>query len=88
MQGKYEKAGHPPKYNNVDDLDNAIQDYFDNGVTIKTVIVGRGNNTTELQVPVPTITGLCFHLGFESRQSFYDMDTLIALAIDLHRSNQ
>ena len=74
MQGKYEKAGHPPKYNNVDDLDKAIQDYFDNGVTIKTVIVGRGNNTTELQVPVPTITGLCFHLGFESRQSFYDME--------------
>ncbi len=49
-----------PNYKTDKELRDKIQDYFDNGIVIKK------------SVQVPTISGLCLHLGFESRQSFYD----------------
>ena len=47
-------AGRPPKYESAEQLQVAIDEYFDSNPTL-------------------TITGLCLHLGFESRQSFYDL---------------
>ena len=67
-------AGHPPIYENPIDLQEKIDDYFKNGVTEKPVVVGRGDNKELVNIPVPTITGLCLHCGFESRQSFYDYE--------------
>jgi hypothetical protein len=46
-----------------------VQEYFDN-VPTRTVSIGG----TQLEIPAPTITGLVLHLGFESRQSFYDYE--------------
>lgn len=68
------KTGRPPKYETEDELQEAIDDYFNNGVTKRKVTVGRANNRMVIEVPVPTITGLVLHLGFESRQSFYDLE--------------
>ncbi len=51
-------------------LQDAIEDYFDNGVNEKEVLVGRDM----VKVPVPTITGLVLHLGFCDRASFYDYE--------------
>lgn len=64
-------AGRPPFFNTPDDLQDAISDYFQSGVKKKRVLVGPSNNRQLVEIEVPTITGLCIHLGFESRQSFY-----------------
>lgn len=63
-----------PDYKTPEELQDAIDQYFKEGVRIKTVIVGKAPNNYDIQVPVPTITGLCYYLGFESRQSFYDYE--------------
>lgn len=49
-----ENRGRPPLYSTPEEMQEKIQEYFDD----------CGEQ--------PTITGLCLHLGFESRQSFYD----------------
>ena len=65
-------GGRPPIYETPEELQAAIDLYFESGVKIKTIIVGKPPTNYEVNIPVPTITGLCLHLGFESRQSFYD----------------
>jgi hypothetical protein len=67
-------AGRPPIYENVEELEKAIADYFENGIATRTVIIGKAPNQQAIELPVPTITGLVLHLGFESRQSFYDYE--------------
>lgn len=49
----------------------AIDKYFNGEMRLRQVIVGKEPNQQVIEVPVPTITGLCIYLGFESRQSFY-----------------
>lgn len=70
----FNKGGRPPKYNTAEELQEAIQDYFDNGINYKEVVTGPPNNRRIEKIPVPTITGLVLHLGFDSRQSFYDLE--------------
>ncbi len=48
-------AGRPAKYKSPEELQSAIDLYFDEN-------------------DKPTISGLAYHLGFESRQSFYDAE--------------
>lgn len=63
------KVGRPPLFESVEKLQSAIQDYFTTGMeTRKREIQNRS-----MKVPVPTITGLCLHLGFASRSAFYDL---------------
>lgn len=54
-----------------EEVEALVQEYFEKGVKMKTVILGPPNARYSIEVPVPTITGLCIYLGFESRQSFY-----------------
>lgn len=61
------KGGQPPKYKSVKELQSAIDDYFNNPPTVDMVVGGVLE-----KIPTITITGLALHLGFESRQSFYD----------------
>ncbi len=63
-------AGSPPIFDSPEALQRSIDTYFKEGVTIKKVVVGK----TAIDVEVPTITGLCYFIGFESRQSFYDYE--------------
>lgn len=51
--------GRPPKYKNKEQLIESIEKYF-------TICKEEKHN--------PSITGLALHLGFESRQSFYDYE--------------
>lgn len=67
-------GGRPPTYETAEELQGAIDDYFANGVTERTIIVGPSTNRRTETIPVPTITGLVLHCGFESRQSFYDLE--------------
>ena len=57
-----------------DTLQDAINKYFNEGVNTRDIIVGKGKDKQTIQIEVPTITGLCLYLGFESRQSFYDYE--------------
>lgn len=66
--------GRPPIFATVDDLENAIQDYFTNGVKERMIVIGKAPNKQVVYVPIPTITGLCYYIGFASRQSFYDYE--------------
>lgn len=52
-------AGRPPKFKTPQDLQEQVDNFFDDCATNK---------------EKPTISGLAYHLGFESRQSFYDYE--------------
>lgn len=67
-------GGRPPMYSNVEEIQAKIDEYFLTGLRKKTVIIGKGENATTIEVEVPTITGLALFLGFESRTSFYDYE--------------
>ena len=67
-------AGRPPTYQNVEELDQNINGYFNEGIKKRKVVIGKPPNQSIVEIPVPTITGLAYYLGFESRQSFYDYE--------------
>lgn len=52
-------------------LEKKIEEYFKHCPDYKVITTKSGE---EISVPVLTITGLAFYLGFESRQSFYDYE--------------
>lgn len=64
-------AGRPAMYETPEELQQVVDEYFQKGVTVKTVVIGKAPNNYTIDVEVPTITGLAHYLGFESRQSFY-----------------
>lgn len=66
--------GRPPLFSKPEELQEQIDRYFKEGVTVKKVIVGKPPNQQVVEVEVPTITGLAYFIGFESRQSFYDYE--------------
>jgi hypothetical protein len=79
-------VGRPPAFETPEQLREAITDYFTNGVAKRKVVVGKGENKRVEEIEVPTITGLCYHLGFESRQSFYDYEQKPEFAYTIKRA--
>ena len=65
------KRGRPPLFKTPEELQEKIDQYFKDGMALRKVVCGSSNNRYIEHIPVPTITGLCLYLGFESRQSFY-----------------
>lgn len=61
-------AGRPPKYNNAEDMQQAISDFF------------------KQETGKITISGLAYHLGFESRQSFYDYESISEFSYTIKRA--
>lgn len=61
--------GRPEMWASPDDMQAAIEAYVKSPPE-KTIHTKDG----PIDVPVLTITGLCLHLGFCSRQSFYDYE--------------
>lgn len=55
-------------------MTRAIDDYFENGISVKVFVVGVEPYKREVRVEVPTVSELSFHLGFASRQSLYDYE--------------
>jgi len=68
LKNKYDKVGNPAFYDNERDLLEAINSYFENPPNKRKVVTKEGH---EYEVPVYTIAGLAYHLGFASRQSIY-----------------
>lgn len=62
-------AGRPPKYKTPEEMQKLIDDYFDNPPT-KDVLIGDKLRP----IPCLTITGLCLHIGFSSRNQFYEYE--------------
>lgn len=73
-QEEKDLGGRPPFFENSDAIQNKITSYFEKGLKVRKVIIGKAPNTQVIEIPVPTITGLTYYLGFESRQSFYDYE--------------
>jgi len=72
-------VGKPPKYNNVEELDSAIESYFFlcDSRTRKQMSVNGEGEIVEMEVSDPeeyTITGLALHLGFCDKRSLYDYE--------------
>lgn len=61
-------GGRPPKYKDGEELQKAIDRYFEECPDKRVVVAGEGT----IEMPCYTITGLALYLGFESRQSLYD----------------
>lgn len=81
------QVGRPPIYDNAEELQQKIHEYFnDGGVKMKKVEIGTKTNKQIIEVPVPTITGLCYYLGFESRQSFYDYEKVKEFSYTIKRA--
>jgi hypothetical protein len=63
-----------PHFKSPEELQKKIDAYFNYGVRSKTVLIGKDKIPTE--IPIPTISGLAYYLGFASRQSFYDYEKM------------
>ena len=70
METKKNKVGRPPKFKTAEELQAAIDDYFEKGVTVKEVIVDK----KVVNVKVPTITGLALYIVPASMFNHEDED--------------
>lgn len=59
-------------YDNAEKLQKKVDEYFQGGANKRTIIIGKGEDTKVVELPVLTVCGLAIFLGFVSRQSFYD----------------
>lgn len=73
---KFNKDGshHLSFYQNAQELAYAIDDYFRHGIPSVQRVVGKGATSRLVRIPRPSIAGLCRHIGYQSRQSFYDLE--------------
>ena len=67
------KIGAPAHFESPEEMDEAIQEY----------LFPSPQDTNRLPI---TITGLAYHLGFESRQSFYDYEKREAFSYIIKRA--
>ncbi|KKN25375.1 hypothetical protein LCGC14_0885350 [marine sediment metagenome] len=66
------KLGNLAIYRTPAELQTKVDEYFESGVHIRTVIVGKKGDKKKIEVKLPTVVGLALYLGFNSRQSIYD----------------
>jgi hypothetical protein len=75
------ETGRPPFYSTPEEFEAKVVEYFANP-PMKAVRAGNDM----IEIPVPTITGLALHLGFESRQSFYDYELKAGFAYTVKKA--
>jgi hypothetical protein len=76
------KGGRPALFNSPEELQLKINDYFNNPPD-KRKIISEGN---EFELPIFTICGLAYFLGFESRQSFYTYEDKVEFSYIIKRA--
>lgn len=70
MENDTPRVGAPPIYDTAEELQEAIDGFIANPPTRK----GRTKDGNEYEIPIVTISRMCYELGFASRQSFYDYE--------------
>lgn len=70
-------AGRPPKFETAEELEDQVKAYFES--------LKYTSEDVEMMHPA-TITGLAYHLGFCSRQSFYDYENNGEFSYTIKRS--
>lgn len=68
------KGGAPPFFQTVEELQIKIDQYFRSDLNKRKIVIGKVPNERVIEVPIPTLTGLAYYLGFASRQSLYDYE--------------
>ena len=76
------EGGRPPFYSDPDELQKKIDTYFIACPDEKEISVGL----ERIKIPVFTICGLAYHLGFESRQSFYAYEDKLEFSYIIKRA--
>jgi hypothetical protein len=61
------EGGRPPFFTDPLEMESKINEYFNNCPDKKDIVVGLGT----IEIKIPTICGLAYFLGFESRQSLF-----------------
>ena len=79
-------GGRPPLFKTYEELRDAIDNYFKVGIKKRKVVVGKAPNQQVVEIEVPTITGLCYFIGFESRQSFYRLEDNLEFSYTIKRA--
>lgn len=65
------------KYETPEEMETKVEEYFNNCPDKKPFFItsyskkGR-KERVKIELPYPTVSGLCLYMGFASRQSFYD----------------
>jgi len=76
------KGGRPPFFTDPMEMEEMINKYFTYCPDKRTMIVGDKT----MEIPVFTICGLAYYLGFESRQSFYAYEEKIEFSYIIKRA--
>ena len=76
------EGGRPALFTSAIDLQSAIDQYFNECPDKKQIVAGE----SIVEIPIYTISGLAYHLGFESRQSFYDYEKNIEFSYNIKRA--
>lgn len=72
-----------PRFKTAKELQAKIDKYFKNCPDTKKIVTKSGE---VVEIPTPTICGLCLYCGFESRQSFYDYEKRPAFSYTVKRA--
>jgi hypothetical protein len=75
-------GGRPALYDSIEELQLKIDEYFNNPPDHRTVVFEKGT----IELPIYTIAGLAYFLGFESRQSFYAYEDKIEFSYTIKRA--
>lgn len=76
-------GGRPAMFKTQKALQKKINEYFKNCPDKKTITTKLGE---VIEVPIFTISGLAYFLGFESRQSFYDYENKEGFSYTIKRA--
>lgn len=77
------KVGRPLKFETASELQKQIDKYFKNCPDKRKFLNKLGD---VVEIPMPTISGLSYFLGFESRQSFYDYEKIEEFSYTVKRA--
>lgn len=76
----------PPKYSNPEDLQVKIDEYFNFGHNKRKVTITVAKEVKVVEIPILTITGLVRYCGFESRQTFYDLEKQLEFSYTIKKA--
>jgi hypothetical protein len=75
-------GGRPALFNSPEELQAKIDEYFNGGANQKEYPTLAGS----VKIPIYTISGLAYFLGFSARQSFYDYENRVEFSDIIKRA--